>query len=128
MKVGLLIICHEGIGPVMLGATTLMLGEPPLPVKVLSASRDSDPDEVLGHATELVKNIDQGAGVLVMTDLYGSTPCNIAKKLGKNNNIRVVSGLNLSMLIRVMNYPNLAIDDLAHKAVSGGQEGIRMVT
>lgn len=127
MSVGLLIICHDGIGPAILGTTSLMMDGCPLKAKVLTASRDSDPDEILDHAKEIIAEFDMEEGVLVLTDLFGSTPCNVARKLIPQNNIRIVSGLNLSMLIRVMNYPDLTLDELAEKAISGGQEGIKLI-
>ncbi len=76
---------------------------------------------------ETIAELDQGEGVLALTDLYGSTPCNVVSKLIQQHNLRIVTGLNLSMLIRVMNYPDLDLDELAQKAVSGGREGIRVV-
>ena len=61
---------------------------------------------------------------MILTDLFGSTPYNIAKVLHQETNIRMVSGLNLPMLIKVMNYPNLSLDELAQKAIKGGREGV----
>jgi len=65
--------------------------------------------------------------VLVLTDLYGSTPSNIAQKLIAQRNVHVVSGLNLSMLIRILNYPQLPLLELSEKAVSGGKDGISWI-
>ena len=92
--------------------------------RLLMASRDSDPQELEHQAEEFVEALDTGDGVLVLTDLYGSTPSNIATKMMKKSFIRVVSGVNLSMLVRVFNYPSLSLEELAEKAVSGGQDGI----
>ena len=124
MSVGLLIITHDGIGPSLLGTTSLMLGGCPLNAKLLMASRDSDPVELAQQAHEYINSLDTGDGVLVLTDLYGSTPSNIAHKLREENTIRVIAGLNLSMLIRVLNYPDLSLDELAEKALTGGRDGI----
>ena len=68
--------------------------------------------------------LDHGQGVLILTDIYGSTPSNIACALSTKENVRIISGINLPMLIRVLNYPNLELDELVLKAISGGQEGI----
>lgn len=124
MSVGILIITHDGIGPALLGTTSHMLGGCPLNSRLLMASRDSDPQELEHQAEEFVEALDTGDGVLVLTDLYGSTPSNIATKMMKKSFIRVVSGVNLSMLVRVFNYPSLSLEELAEKAVSGGQDGI----
>ena len=69
-----------------------------------------------------------GDGVLVLTDLYGSTPSNIACKLRRHGHVRVVSGVNLPMLIRVLNYPDLDLDSLKEKALSGGRDGVLSCT
>lgn len=127
MSVGVLIISHDGIGPALLGTATLMLNDCPLQTKLLTASRDSDPDQLNEDAIEQLEILDTGEGVLVLTDLYGSTPSNIAQKLTPHKHVHVVSGLNLSMLIRVFNYPQLSLEELSDKAVSGGKDGISKI-
>ena len=127
MNVGLLIISHDGIGPALLGTAKFMFNGCPLNVKLITASRDCDPDELMVDATEQVDNLEQGNGVLILTDLYGSTPSNIAKKMSRNKKIKIITGLNLSMLIRVFNYPELNLEELAQKALSGGRDGIVLV-
>lgn len=127
MSVGLLIISHDGIGPALLGTATFMLNECPLQTKLLAASRDCDPDELATNAMEQLELLDTGDGILILTDLYGSTPSNIARHLIKQGNVRIISGLNLSMLIRVLNYPQLDLEQLAQKALSGGKDGIIMI-
>jgi len=124
MSVGILIISHNGIGAALFGTANFMIKECPLDVKLLSANRDSDVDDLYESAILLVKELDSGDGVLVLTDLYGSTPSNIANSLHEYANINIVTGLNLSMLIRVFNYPELNLADLTEKAYSGGIDGI----
>ncbi|NIN34895.1 MAG: PTS fructose transporter subunit IIA [Gammaproteobacteria bacterium] len=127
MSVGLLIITHDGIGPALLGTATFMLGNCPLQAKLLTASRDCDPDELIAEANEEIKSLDEGDGVLVLTDLYGSTPSNIAGRLCGLNKVKTVTGLNLSMLIRILNYPELGLEELADKAYSGARDGIKII-
>lgn len=127
MSVGLLIITHDGIGAALLGTATFMLNDCPLQTRLLTASRDCDPDELIADAIEEIATLDAGDGVLVLTDLYGATPSNIAQKLADQANICAVSGLNLSMLIRVLNYPDLDLKQLAERAVSGGKDGIVLI-
>lgn len=124
MSVGVLIISHNGIGAALFGTANFMIKESPLNVKLLSANRDSDVDDLYESAILLIKELDNGDGVLVLTDLYGSTPSNIANSLHEYANINIVTGLNLSMLIRLFNYPDLNLADLTEKAYSGGIDGI----
>jgi PTS system ascorbate-specific IIA component len=125
MSVGLLIIGHDGVGPALLGTATLVLGgECPLEAKVISATRESEPEEMLEHMKLLIEELDEGDGVLVLTDLLGSTPTNIAQRLLPASGIRIVAGVNLGMLLNVLNYPSLGLADLVGKAVEGGRGGV----
>lgn len=124
MSTGLLIISHDRIGRTLLEAASNMLNGCPLRTELLSASRDCDPDRLLLQARALVESLDGGDGVLVLTDLFGSTPSNIATRLLDRPGVRIVTGINLPMLIRILNYPQLSTDALVDKAVSGGRDGI----
>ncbi len=127
-KVGLLIIAHNQVGDVMLATAAAILGQPPLAVENLPVPLDSDPDATTARARELVARLNQGSGVLVLTDMYGSTPGNIACRLLDDEQVRVVSGLSLPMLFRVFNYSGLALDALAEKAASGARDSVLLCT
>ncbi len=127
MSIGLLILSHDGIGSSLLGTAMQMITDCPIKTKLLTVERDSDPEELLEHAKVIVDELDSGEGVLILTDLYGSTPCNIATHCAKEKTVGAVAGLNLSMLIRVMNYPELDLAALVDKAISGGQEGVKQI-
>ncbi len=125
MSVGLLIITHSPLGGATLAAASGTLGTTPLPVAVLDITPDAEPQQQQQRAEELLKRLDQGDGVLILTDLYGSTPSNIANRLLQpGRKLRLLSGLSLPMLIRTMNYPDLPLDELAQKAQSGAHDGI----
>jgi len=124
MSVNILLITHDEIGKTLLVAAVNTLGFCPLSAELLSVPLDCDPQKIIDVARDTIKMLDTGDGVLVLTDIYGSTPSNIACNLLTENKIRVISGINLPMLIRVFNYPTLELDELVLKAVSGGKEGI----
>ncbi|MEN8179469.1 MAG: PTS sugar transporter subunit IIA [Pseudomonadota bacterium] len=124
MSIGLLIITHDKIGDALLVTASRMLGTCPLESKTLEVNNSSNPDEVNQQARKLVEQLDQGDGVLVLTDMYGSTPSNIAARLLHKGKVNVVAGINLPMLVRVLNYAELNLDELTLKAVSGGNDGI----
>jgi PTS system mannose-specific IIA component len=124
MSVGVLIITHNDIGRVLLDTATSMLGTSPLECIVISLTPSADPDTLMRKAREDVARLNKGDGVLVLTDMYGSTPSNIAVSLCSSKDIMVVAGINLPMLIRVMNYPQLSLAQLANKAITGGNDGI----
>jgi len=124
MTVGILLVTHENYGDVSLQTVKTILGVCPLETKSLSVPFDANPDAIFEEAKHTVKMLDHGEGVLILTDLYGSTPSNIAHRLIEEGRTVVVSGLNLSMLMRVLNYPNLSLEELVDKATRGGSEGV----
>jgi len=124
VNVGILLITHGNIGAVLLQTAVEVLGICPLQTTAISAPAGCDPDWVFREASSAANQLDTGDGVLVLTDLYGSTPSNIACRLHEQHTVRVVSGVNLPMLIRVLNYPDMDLDELTHKAVTGGRDGV----
>ncbi|MEW8231256.1 MAG: PTS fructose transporter subunit IIA [Candidatus Thiodiazotropha endolucinida] len=124
MTIGLLLITHSRIGEAMLETAGKMLEGAPLAVEILPVGIDSNPEKLVQQASGLIERLDQGRGVLVFTDMYGSTPSNIAYSLAEKGRVNVISGINLPMLIRTLNYQTMDLDGLTEKAVSGGKEGI----
>ena len=124
MSVGLLIISHDKLGQVLLEVAVNAIGTNPMSTDCVSVTAASAPERLTRLAHEKADALDQGQGILVLTDLYGSTPGNIACTLMKRHRTAVVSGINLPMLLRVLNYPQLRLEELADKAISGGKEGI----
>lgn len=125
MSVGVLLMTHESMGAALVSATRHVLGKLPLPLNVIELDAGADPDATLSVAAREARALDHGDGVLVLTDLYGATPCNVAHRLPSLGlHMHCVSGLNLPMLLRVLNYPEQSLDELAQTAASGGRGGI----
>jgi len=125
MSVGVLLLTHEAMGAALISAARHVLGRLPLPVDVQEVTPNADPDQTLRDAATRARDLDHGDGVLVLSDLYGATPCNVANRLpGLGVHMHCVSGLNLPMLLRVLNYPEQSLDELAQTAATGGRGGI----
>jgi PTS system ascorbate-specific IIA component len=124
MSVGILIITHNNIGQQLLETARIMLGSCPLETENLAIHSDCDLETSIAEAESILRKLDNGDGVLVLTDMYGSTPSNIANRLSNSNSVTVISGINLPMLIRVLNYPRLSLEQLVEKACTGGHDGI----
>jgi PTS system mannose-specific IIA component len=124
MSVGLLLISHNELASNLLETATKMLGRCPLTTETLTVSISSDPSLMQEQALAMYHDLDQGDGVLILTDMYGSTPSNIASRLLEKNRSALVTGLNLPMLVRVLNYADLNLPELAAKALSGGCDGV----
>ena len=116
-------ITHSDIGKQMLQTATSVFGKNPFRVEILSVDNYDQPNDVKELGQKYVKFLDQGRGVLILTDIIGTTPSNIAKSIDYKN-IRVVAGLNLSMLLNVFNYSTDSLNQLANRAVDGGITGI----
>jgi len=126
MSVSLLIVAHEPLGQAILDVVVGTLGNNPIRTSVLDIVRDCEPDALRKQTRQLIEQLDDGDGVLVLTDIYGSTPSNIACALLDRADVRIVTGLNVPMLFRVMNYAGLELDALTEKAVSGGHDGVTL--
>ena len=124
MTIGLLIITHEAVGRALLITATKIIGVCPVATELLSVPMDSDCEQVFEDACEMIRKLDDGGGVIVLTDMFGGTPSNIANRLAEVFNVRVISGVNLPMVVRILNYANLDLDEVARKAQQGGREGI----
>jgi PTS system ascorbate-specific IIA component len=124
MKTGLLLITHGNLGQDMLRTVTAILCECPLNTRAIAVHEDSDPDVMFEMASHACSELDEGYGVLVLTDLYGSTPSNIAHQLMDRHRINIISGTNIPMLLRILNYPDMNLEMLSEKAASGARDGV----
>ncbi|MGO4550601.1 PTS sugar transporter subunit IIA [Lysobacter sp. 2RAF19] len=125
MTVGVLLITHEGIGSAMLSVATRLLRQLPLKTEAFEVPFDADPDTLLPMASAALRRVDGGQGVLVLTDLYGATPSNLAAKLARiGTPVKRVSALSLPMLLRVMNYAEMDLEEIPNVAGAGARNGV----
>ncbi|HEX9181702.1 MAG TPA: PTS fructose transporter subunit IIA [Burkholderiales bacterium] len=122
--IGVLLISHGAIGETLLASAEAILGKQQAQVATLGVSRADDPDKVLLHARSLAAGLDSGAGVLVLTDMFGATPCNVASRLLADGRVEGVSGVSLPMLVRVLSGRNGSLPAAVQRALSGGAEGV----
>lgn len=126
--IGILIISHEQLGTSLIDCIIHILGErPPLLVNhIVSSTEDPDSGSVKLQAT--LKQLDQGNGVLILTDIFGATPANIACKLIRSGQIECLAGLNLPMLLRAVQYRHHPLPQLIDKVLAGGRESIFQIS
>ncbi len=122
--IGILIVSHGAFGESLIHSASHVLGKRPLFLRQLGLTVHDDPEAILPVAEDLIRFLDQGQGVLVLTDIYGATPSNIAAKLLKPGRVEAIAGVNLPMLIRALTYRDEPLDSLLAKAHSGATEGI----
>lgn len=124
MTVGLLLITHGKLGLHLLETMQEMIGPLPLDADVLEVRRVLATDVLLLQGRRMIERLDSGAGVLLLTDAYGSTPGNVASRLSETPNTELVAGINLPMLVKIFNYPQLDLATMSRAAVEGGQRGV----
>ena len=122
--IGILIISHGALGESLIRAASHVLGARPVAVRQLGVTVHDDPEVLLPLARDLVRELDEGGGVLVLADIYGATPGNIAMRLLDKGRVEGLSGVNLPMLVRALTYRNEPLATVVEKALSGGVEGV----
>jgi len=93
----------------------------------LGVSGQDDPLDILPLARDMMNLVDTGEGVLLMTDIFGATPSNIALKLMQPGRVVGVAGVNLPMLLRALTYREKDMETLVTRAVSGGRDGVMLM-
>jgi PTS system ascorbate-specific IIA component len=122
--IGVLVISHGAIGETLLASAEQILGAKQLRAAALGVSRNDDPDAVFARARELAARLDDGAGLLVLADMFGATPCNVAARLLADGRVEGVSGVSLPMLVRVLSRRDGPLAAAVQRALSGGTEGV----
>jgi len=124
MTCGILLVTHPGVGTSLLEVATRLLRHLPLKTEAFEVPFDADMDVLLPLASAALRRVDSGQGVLILTDLYGASPSNLAGQLARlGTPVRRVSALSLPMLLRVMNYPEQGLDQLPATAAAGTRNG-----
>ncbi|HEL3834983.1 TPA: PTS fructose IIA subunit family protein [Stenotrophomonas maltophilia] len=124
MTCGILLVTHPGVGTALLDVATRLLRQLPLRTEAFEVPFDADLDALLPLASAALRRVDGGDGVLILTDLYGASPANLAGQLARlGTPVRRVSALSLPMLLRVMNYPEQGLDQLPATAAAGTRNG-----
>ena len=122
--IGLFLITHATYGESLIQCACHVLNKRPLQIAQLGVSLQDDPLDLLPLARDMLRLVDTGEGVLIMTDLYGATPSNIATKLLVPGRIEGLAGVNLPMLLRALTYRDKGMETLITRAIAGGRDGV----
>ena len=126
--IGILIVTHGQIGSSLLESAAQIIDASPRLTATLGVSRNDDLDDLVLRVRRLVKQLDEGDGVLVLTDIFGATPGNVIARILEDGRVEGVSGLSLPMLLRVLTSregaPKQALRAVVQRALSGGAEGV----
>ena len=126
MSINVLLLTHANMGKSLLNELKNTFEKLPLTFIISNIKKQDDLEMLTKQLATKIKEMNKKDGVLILTDLYGSTSSNIAYKLKKlcKKNIHIISGVNLPMLITIVNYADLPLNKIVKKVVSGGKKGI----
>jgi len=127
-NVALYLVTHEGIASSLLKIASDILKKPLDNISYIEIKMDAHVENSIATASTAIEQLDTQNGLIIFTDFYGSTPSNIAQKLSDHFHSHFISGINLPMLVRLLNYRNKDIDTLTEKALDGGRLGIQQHT
>ncbi|MBL8505316.1 PTS sugar transporter subunit IIA [Methylobacillus glycogenes] len=122
--IGILIIAHGTLGESLIHCASHVMGARPQLLRQLGVGTHDDPSSLLPQAQQMIRELDEGQGVLILSDIYGATPCNLVSRLLIPGHVEGVAGVNLPMLVRALTYRNANIMTLVDKAISGGRDGV----
>lgn len=122
--IGLFLITHSTYGESLIQCACHVLNRRPPQIAQLGIASQDDPLDALPLARAMLNFVDCGEGVLILTDLYGATPSNIAMKLLAPGRIEGLAGVNLPMLLRALTYRDKGMEVLLARATSGGRDGV----
>jgi PTS system ascorbate-specific IIA component len=122
--IGILLVTHFGLGETLIQCACHVLNKRPPQIQQLGVAAQDDPLDALPLARDLIKLVDSGRGVLVLTDVYGATPSNIVLKLLEPGRIEGIAGVNLPMLLRALTYRDKDMETLIARSVAGGRDGV----
>jgi PTS system mannose-specific IIA component len=122
--IGILLITHGTFGESLIQNVCHVLNKRPPLIGQFGVAAQDDPLDILPMAKVLLNEVNGGEGVLLMTDILGATPSNLALKLLEPGRIEGIAGVNLPMLLRALTYRKNGMETLVQKAISGGHDGV----
>lgn len=123
---GILIIAHAPLASALRQCVLHVFPDNPTSVVALDVQPNMPPEETLAQARILFKQMGT-SHALVLADVFGATPCNVAQKLVDGVNSKLIAGINLPMLLRTVSYRHEPLDALITRALAGGTQGVMQV-
>jgi mannose PTS system EIIA component len=122
--IGLVILGQQEFANGLVKAVEHVFGKRPPALEAAGIDYSQPPEVIAELVRHQIETVDQGDGVLILADVYGTTHTNVACRLLERGHVELISGANLPMLLRTLTYRQLAMNELIDRALSGGTGGI----
>ena len=122
--IGIFLLTHATYGESLIQCACHVLNKRPPQIVQLGMAAQDDPLDALPLAREMLTLVNSGRGAVILTDIYGATPSNLAMKLLEPGRVEGIAGVNLPMLLRAIAYRDKDMETLLTRAVSGGRDGV----
>ena len=127
--IGILIVAHGSLADSLVECATHVLGQRPSGLATLDFKGHADPDERQKALQTRLDELDEGNGILVLTDVYGATPSNTLCRVLEPARVEAITGVNLPMLLKALNYrDSLPLPQLIERIVEGGRNSINHIS
>ena len=123
---GIFIIAHAPLASALRQCVLHVFPDSAAAVTALDVQPNMPPEESLAQASAILRQAGLPS-TLVLTDVFGATPCNVAQKLLADGNAKLITGVNLPMLLRTVSYRHESLDALVSRAMIGGTQGVIQV-
>jgi len=122
--IGILLITHGSFGEALVQNACHVLNKRPVQLNQLGIAAQDDPLDLLPLAHRMIDLVDNGKGVVLLTDIFGASPANLALKLLEPGRVEGLAGVNLPMLLRALTYRDKGMEILLQRARDGGRDGV----
>ena len=123
----ILLIAHTPLASALRAGAMHVFPEAADAITALDVQPQASPDATLAEAERALAQVPESESVLILTDVFGATPCNVAQRVADGTRTLLLVGANLPMVLRAVTYRHEDLDAMAHKALSGGMQGIMLV-
>ena len=127
--IGVVIVTHCRLAEELIAAARLVVGEELKQFQPVSIGPSEGTEDIRGKIIGAIRKVDEGQGVLILTDMYGGTPSNISLSFLEDKKIEVITGVNLPMLLKLATHPNeMDLEKLAVFITEYGQRNINLAS
>ena len=123
--IGIVVVTHGELGETLIATTRFIFGSRPEAVAAVSIDLETNPDKLHKAIETSIRRVDQNKGILLLTDMFGGTPSNLAYSFLEEGQVEVLAGVNLPILIKAIeSRSKMDLEELAATLEKSGRQSI----